>query len=131
MKLKNLLKVLLCIIVLLSIPVFTYAQSSIPEHTQDFYVNDFANVFSKDEISEMVNRANSLDENHNGIQVVVSTVESLNGESIDDYSIRMYNQYGIGKDDMGVLILLATQDRDIKVAIRKCYGRIYYRRSSW
>ena len=29
----------------------------------------------------------------------------------------MYNQYGIGKDDMGVLILLVTGDRDVRMEI--------------
>lgn len=128
MKLKNVFKVSLCIIVLLLIPVITYAQSQIPEHSQQFFVNDFAKIFSEQQITELVNRAAALDQNHNGIQVVITTVDTLGGESIDDYSIRMYNKYGIGKDDMGVLILLATQDRDIKVAVRQCNGRVHYRR---
>ena len=29
----------------------------------------------------------------------------------------MYNQYGIGKDDMGVLIPLVTGDRDVRMEI--------------
>ena len=126
MKLKFVFIVSLCILVFVLFPVSIYAENAIPNHTQEFYVNDFANIFTEQEKAELVSKAISLDENHNGIQVVITTIETLNGESIDDYSIRMYNQYGIGKDDMGVLILLATQDRDIKISIRLCYGNIYY-----
>lgn len=118
MKLKLVFMVSLCVLVFLLFPAISYAQNPIPAHTQEFYVNDFANVFTEQEKAELVSRAVSLDENHNGIQVVITTIETLNDESIDDYSIRMYNQYGIGKDDMGILILLATQDRDIKIATR-------------
>lgn len=118
MKLKFVFIASLCILVFMLFPASTYAQNSIPNHTQEFYVNDFANVFTEQEKAELVSKAVSLDENYNGIQVVITTIETLNGESIDDYSIRMYNQYGIGKDDMGVLILLVTQDRDIKISTR-------------
>ena len=52
---------------------------------------------------------------HNGIQVVVTTIESLGGADITDYAVDMYNTYGIGKNDMGLLILISTGDRDIWV----------------
>ena len=83
------------------------AKVYIPEATSDFYVNDFANVFSSSEKAQLMEKAVTLSDEHNGIQVVVTTVKSLDGNSIEDYSYEMYNQYGIGKDDMGLLILLA------------------------
>lgn len=56
-----------------------------------------------------------LNDTYNGIQVVVSTVETLQGNEIEEYAYSMYNQYGIGKDSMGILILLSTTDRDVRI----------------
>ena len=97
------------------LPVKVYANSTIPDATSQFYVNDFADVFTADEEAQLVNNAISLADNYDGIQVVVTTIESLDGNAIEDYALNMYNKYGIGKDDMGLLILLSTGDREIRV----------------
>ena len=109
---------ILVLAIMLLTPV-AYATISIPEATSDFYVNDFANVFSSSEKAQLMEKAISLSDEHDGIQVVVTTVKSLEGNSVEDYSYEMYNQYGIGKDDMGLLILLATNDRKISVEVGK------------
>ncbi len=115
------IKIFIAIFVL-AIMLFTpvvHAKVNIPAATSDFYVNDFANVFSSSEKSRLMEKAIALSDEHNGIQVVVTTIKSLEGNSIEDYSYEMYNQYGIGKDDMGLLILLATEDRKIRVEVGK------------
>ena len=96
-----------------------YAKVSIPEATSDFYVNDFAGVFSSSEKAQLMEKAVALSDEYDGIQVVVTTVKSLEGNSIEKYSYEMYNQYGIGRNDMGLLILLATEDRYIRVETGK------------
>lgn len=96
-----------------------FAKDNIPSATSDFYVNDFANIFSADEKTRLMDNAVKLSDEHNGIQVVVTTVESLNGDTIENYALNMYNLYGIGKDDMGLLILLSTGDRQIRVEVGK------------
>lgn len=96
-----------------------FAESNIPSATSDFYVNDFANVFSIDEKKRLMDNAITLSNEHDGIQVVVTTVESLDGDTIENYALEMYNQYGIGKNDMGLLILLSTGDRLIRIEVGK------------
>lgn len=98
---------------------FAFARTNIPPVTSDFYVNDFASIFSEDEKSWLIGNALALSNDYNGIQVVVSTIRSLKGESIESYALNMYNQYRIGKDDMGVLILLSTGDRKIRIETGK------------
>lgn len=111
--------VLLVFLTLVSVScvTFVFAETNIPSATSDFYVNDFAGVFSETEKSKLMENAVSLANEHNGIQVVVTTVKSLEGNSVEDYAYKMYNEYGIGKDDMGLLILLATEDRQIRVEV--------------
>lgn len=88
--------------------------------TSDFYINDFAGLFTDQQKSDMMDKAMALDKDYGGIQVVVTTVESLNdccldGKShdIEEVSYAMYKQYGIGEDDMGILILFSTGDREV------------------
>ena len=100
-----------------SIVPLAFAEVNVPVATSDFYVNDFAGVFTAEEKTKLIENAVSLANEHNGIQVVVTTVKSLEGNSVEDYAHQMYNQYGIGKDDMGLLILLATEDRQIRVEV--------------
>ena len=95
------------------------AEVNIPSATSDFYVNDFAGVFTEAEKAELMTNAINLANEHNGIQVVVTTVKSLEGDAVENYAYRMYNEYAIGKDDMGLLILLSTEDRQIRVEVGK------------
>jgi len=89
----------------------------IPSATSDFYVNDFARVFSEAEKMTLMERAVNLANTTNGTQIVITTVKSLGGRNVEDYAHTMYNQYGIGKNDMGLLILLSTGDREIRVEV--------------
>ncbi len=112
-------------------------------HTSDFYVNDFAGVFSDEQKKELMENAVSFDEGSSGIQVVITTVESLDSAvlgyeyvvedadgnrvedskqpsstpkfTIEQVSYSMYSEYGIGKDDMGILILFSTGDREVRI----------------
>ena len=119
MKLKRFKYFKLCVFfiaVFVVIPAKVYA-TSIPSPTQEFYVNDFANVLTDEQEKAMLDKAVNLASEDLGIQIVVTTIKSLNGESIENYAHDMYNQYGIGKDDMGALILLATDDRDTRIEL--------------
>lgn len=93
------------------------SEFNIPDPENNFYVNDFANLFNASQKSEMLDRAVELAENADGIQVAVTTVTSLNGTSINDYATSMYNKYGIGRNDRGLLILLAITERQIWVEV--------------
>ena len=94
-------------------------------HTSDFYVNDFAGVFSETQKSKLMQNAVNLSEEYSGIQVVITTVESLGSAvvnsgnnskfTIEEVGYSMYSEYGIGKDDMGILILFSTGDREVRI----------------
>lgn len=93
---------------------------AVTEQTSDFYVNDFANLFTEEQKAELMEKAIELDDSYGGIQVVITTVDSLDACAIDginhgiaETSYAMYKQYKVGKDDMGILILLSVGDRDI------------------
>lgn len=95
--------------------IYDTSKIKVEQPTSDFYVNDFAGIISDENKTKMQDRAVELDKDYNGIQVVVTTVKSLNNYTVDEYAHAMYNQYGIGKDDMGALILLSTGERQIRL----------------
>lgn len=121
----------------------SYYNLDVVEHTADFYINDFAGVFSEEQKAELMDKAVAFDKEYSGIQVVITTVESLD-EAVLDYELvvedaegnrvedskedsskptftieqvaySMYSQYGIGQDDMGILILFSTGDREVRI----------------
>lgn len=109
--------VMLVTVICLSTITLAFASANIPAATNDFYVNDFAGVFTAEEKSRLMANAVTLADETDGIQVVVTTIKSLEGDTIENYALNMYNEYGIGKDDMGLLILLATENRQIRVEV--------------
>jgi uncharacterized protein len=85
------------------------------------FVNDFAGVLSPTTVAEIENISQQvLDKAH--ATIVVATVKSTDGEPIFNYSVDLYQKWGVGEKgkDRGVLILLAIQDRTR--SIRTGYG---------
>ena len=116
---KNFIAIFILVLGVSFLPTTTLAKTNIPSATSDFYVNDFANVFSTDEKARLMDNAITLSNEYDGIQLVITTIESLGDNTIESYALDMYNQYGIGKNDMGLLILLSTGDRQIRVEVGK------------
>ncbi len=84
-------------------------------------VNDFANVFSAREVAEMERKL--IDYNKKtSTQIVVVSIESLNGASIEEYAEDIGEKWGVGQKgkDNGMIILTSMKDR--KVTIRTGYG---------
>ncbi|MGC2111698.1 MAG: TPM domain-containing protein [Candidatus Korobacteraceae bacterium] len=54
-----------------------------------------------------------------GAQIAVVTVNSLEGESKEDYAVDLYKHLGVGskKNDRGVLLLIAPKDRQYRVEV--------------
>ncbi|MDR1705382.1 MAG: TPM domain-containing protein, partial [Clostridiales bacterium] len=87
--------------------VNTYAA---PEPTELYYANDYAGVLSEDTIRYIVDANYGLFD-RTGAQVVVSVVDFTDGESMEDYSLDMFNSWGIGSEkNNGLLLLLSIGD---------------------
>lgn len=112
-------KTLRFVIPVVSVIVFSvFLTGAAPSHTNEFYVNDYADVLSAETESEILNTALSLN-NETTAQVVVLTVESLEGEEISDYAVEILRSWGIGSKDKdnGVIIVLAIEERQVWVSV--------------
>lgn len=90
------------------------------EPTDRFFVNDFADVLSAQAEDEMYNLGKQLFARSEA-QVVAVTVPSMDGEEVRDFAYELANRWGIGKEkeDTGVLLLLAMDERQVTIEVGK------------
>jgi uncharacterized protein len=81
-------------------------------------VVDRAEVLSAEAEASLAARLEAL-EKETTDQLVVVTVESLEGEKIDDLGLRLGNGWGIGRKgvDNGVLLIVAPNDRRARIDV--------------
>lgn len=81
-------------------------------------VNDNAGMLDPEEESRIATRLEAL-EQANGAQVVVLTIPSLEGEVLEDYSLRVAETWGLGDEevDNGLLFLIARDDRKLRLEV--------------
>ncbi len=81
-------------------------------------VNDYASMISAEAEREINEKLARLEENES-TQVVVLTVESLEGEPLEDFSLRLVEAWKIGQKDFdnGVVLLVAKKDRKLRIEV--------------
>lgn len=81
-------------------------------------VNDLAGIIPGD-VQQRVETVLAALENDTGAQVAVLTLPSLEGESLEDYSLRVAETWGLGRKDHddGVLFLIARDDRKMRLEV--------------
>lgn len=97
-----------------------FASDDFPPRS-DRLVTDYTNTLSAQEQNQLERKLVDFD-NATSTQIAVVIVPTTNDYEIADYSVQLFNQWGIGRDkkNNGVLILVAMQDR--KMWITTGYG---------
>ncbi len=82
------------------------------------YVSDFANVIAPEARQELERYAAQV-EKATGAQMAFVTMDTLDGEPVEDVANNLYRQWGIGKKgkDEGLLLLLVVKDRRSRLEI--------------
>lgn len=108
-------KKVILIISLLAISLFSFALS-FPKLSGR--VVDDANIFSSSQENQLTSLLVGL-EKDSDIQAVVASVRSLEGYAIEDYSIRLAEEWKIGSksSDNGLIILIAPNERDVRIEV--------------
>lgn len=80
-------------------------------------VNDFAGIFSSGQTAQLERKLVALDDSTSN-QIAVVTIKSLDGYAIEEYANTLFRSWGIGdkKNDNGVLLLVAFNDRKVWIA---------------
>lgn len=100
-----------------------------PAHS-DLYINDLASALGPDEATTLRAELQAL-QAETGVQMTVLTIPSRSaydaGGSLEAFATGLFNDWGIGRADLndGILILVAVDDREIRVALGKGYDQGY------
>lgn len=96
------------------------AVDALPKPTD--YVSDYAHVLSPEAVARLDSILAQLDHSQANAQVVVVTVQSLDGDDPADYANRLEEKWKMGRkgSDRGLLFLLAVGDH--KYRIEPGYG---------
>ncbi|HVY72859.1 MAG TPA: TPM domain-containing protein [Candidatus Paceibacterota bacterium] len=102
------------LLLLLPSGVFAYSSPGSPTG----YVNDFAHVLSADVIQTLDAQLGSFEASTSN-QIAVVTVPNMGGDYIENYAVKLYQEWGIGtKDkDNGVLLLLSIEEHKIRIEV--------------
>ena len=106
---KKILSFLFALCLCLSVSVSAFA---VVDRSESFYVADYSNVLSNDTEQMIINYNGSLEQQCQGAQIVVVTVDYLDGMYSDEYAYQLFNDWGVGSADYnnGMLLLLAVQE---------------------
>src|SRR5712671_5797972 len=82
------------------------------------YVSDLAGVISPEARTRLEALCAEV-EQKTGAQMAIVTVQSLEGEGIENYAVGLFKQLGIGskKDNRGVLLLVAPNERRYRIEL--------------
>lgn len=127
-KIKKILLVLFSAITLIFGFQFTslHAETTNPVPTKEYVVNDYAKVLSNSTKKQIIDKEKEYQKTAAKPQIVVMTINSTNGQSIDDYAndLLQNNRWHFGKKglDNGLLILFAYNGGKNNVRISTGYG---------
>ena len=82
------------------------------------YVNDFAHVLDPSAREQLEQYAGRL-EQATGVQMAIVTLDTLDGQPIEDVTNSLYRKWGVGKKgkDEGIMLLLAVRDHRDRIEV--------------
>src|SRR6266849_4432236 len=82
------------------------------------YVSDLAGIINPDAKTRLEALCAEV-EQKTGAQMAIVTVQSLEGESVENYAVNLFKQLGVGskKDNRGVLLLVAPTERKYRIEV--------------
>ena len=82
------------------------------------YVSDLAGVIAPEARTRLEALCAEV-EQKTGAQMAIVTVQSLDGESVENYGVNLFKQLGVGskKDNRGVLLLVAPHERKYHIEV--------------
>ena len=106
------------IILFIVFNVYSINSLAVVSPTTDFYVNDYADLLNE-ETKEYIIKTNKDLYSKTGAQIVVVTIPSLEGNSLEDYATKLFRSFGIGDKtkNNGLLLLLALKERQFRVEV--------------
>lgn len=99
---------------LLVFPALAYQSPGSPAG----FVNDFASILSPEAKVQMEAKLKDY-ANKESNEISVVTIQTLDGDTIENYAVQLFEEWKLGKAklDNGVLLLVAPNDRQVKIEV--------------
>lgn len=112
----NLKKSLLISVLLFAVPIFALAYVS-PGRPSGI-VNDFAGVLTAEQMS-VLEQTLLQNQQSTGNEISIVTIKSLDGDTIENYAVKLFEEWGIGQKnkDNGVLLLVSVSDHKMRIEV--------------
>ncbi|MDO8746993.1 MAG: TPM domain-containing protein, partial [Thermodesulfovibrionales bacterium] len=111
-------KILYPACILFFIFLFTLSALALDVPKLQGYVNDYANMISPLTKAELEKEIKSFEET-DSTQIVILTIPSLEGEGLEEFSVKAAESWKIGQKgkDNGIIITVAKQEKKIRVEV--------------
>ncbi len=118
MRIKRVCALLSALAVLLLLCGCSEKSSGYPSPKEGAYAHDFADILNQSTIENIDKQGKALEDSTTA-QVVVVTVESLDGQTVEEYALGLGREWGVGDEDKnnGIVILLSEEDREIRIEV--------------
>lgn len=82
------------------------------------FVNDYTNTMSKNWKSKTEQLVLKV-ERETKCEIAIAVIDNLKGLTIEDYAVRLFEKWGIGKKDKdnGVLLLVSMDERELRIEV--------------
>ncbi len=112
------LKILYPACILFFIFLFTLSAHALDVPKLQGHVNDYANMISPSTKAELEKELNSFEQT-DSTQIVILTIPSLEGNVLDEFSIKAAEAWKIGQKgkDNGIIITVAKQEKKIRIEV--------------
>lgn len=104
------------ILPILFVPLIAWAYVS-PGQPQGF-INDFADLLTDLEEIELEAKLGDFERTSTN-EITVVTIPNLGGDTIENFAVKLFEEWGIGKrkEDNGLLLLIAKEDRQMRIEV--------------
>ena len=107
---KKIISILLALLILSATCTCAFA---VVEQSAQYYVADYADVLSDTTEENIISLNANLESYCEGAQIVIVTVDYMDGMYADEYAIQLFNDWGVGDAtaNNGMLFLFAVKRR--------------------
>lgn len=97
-------------------PILSFAYTS-PGQPSGL-VNDYANIISAESRATLESELLTFGK-ETSTQITIVTVENLGGDTIDNFAVKLFEEWGIGQTgkDNGALLLIARDDHQLRIEV--------------
>lgn len=114
---------------LLPLVVFAYVSPGAPKGL----INDFTGLLKDNEHQQLEEKLTAFEKN-TGNEIAVVAIPNLGGDTIENFAVKLFEEWKIGKKgkDNGVLLLVARDDRKVRIEVGYgLEGSLTDAQSSW